>query len=87
MTNREAKLPGLPASGDEFWDLADTEVQKAFKPIPCDHFFVHKTATEVQCKACRIGFFLSPNWTVVEGKLVTPDGFIIGLLGSDLANG
>ena len=88
MTNQGPDtLPGLPPTGDEFWEYADTEIQKAFKPQPCEHFFVHKTAVEIECRSCRIGFFLSPGFYVVEGSIVSPDGIVIRLQGDSLVNG
>lgn len=87
MTSQEAKLPALPASGDEFWEYANTEMQKEHKVKACEHYFIHKTATEVECRNCRIGFFLSPGFATIDGNLVDPDGVVIRLQGSALVNG
>jgi hypothetical protein len=87
MTHQEAKLPNLPASGDEFWEHSDTELQRVQETKECEHFFVHQTATEVSCKTCKIGFYLSPGWIVLEGNLVDPGGVVVRLQGSSLVNG
>ncbi len=65
---RKAKLPPLPPSQDDYWEQADVFVQPEQKRSVHEHFFIHSTAQEVQCKDCGIGFYLSPMWAVKEGK-------------------
>lgn len=80
-------LDPLPPSGDEYWKNADKFRQEVTKDKECEHYFVHKSSSEVECTNCRIGFVLSAGWKVKDGNLVTPENLVIRLLGQGLVTG
>lgn len=56
-----AKLEALPQSTDNYWKDSEVEQQKqTSKTIgdKCDHYFIHRTSMEVECRDCHIGYFL-----------------------------
>ena len=81
------ELDPLPPTKDEYWEHAQTFKEEVFETKDCGHYFVHKSSSEVECRACRVGFILSPGWSVTDGSLKTPDGFVVRLLGSSLVTG
>jgi len=68
----------LPSSTDEYWEHAETNNIEIKKSKECDHFFVHKTAKEIECRHCGIGYFLSPGWYIKKGKMYTDSGELVG---------
>jgi hypothetical protein len=73
-----AKLGELPQSTDrDFWEHADTELTEFGEAKSCNHFLVHRTALEVECKFCHIGFVLAPGWILKEGHIYNQDKFVI----------
>ncbi len=73
----EEKLANLPRSDDAFWKHAEIETIQLVKHVDCKHDFIHKTAIEVECSKCNIGFMLDIGWHVKNGKIYTPEGNII----------
>ena len=75
-------LPDLPPSSDEFWD-GDKQVIdiNKTKKNECSHSFIARNAGEVECKHCKIGFYLGHRGTLknehiyIDGKLVIQTGF------------
>lgn len=62
-------LENLPSNSDvDFWKGAEMEVSKGTGK-KCEHKFVHKTAQEVECVECGIGFYLNPESYIEDGKL------------------
>jgi len=71
------ELSPLPPSTDEYWQYSNVEQQQLREMEECDHFFIYRSAVEVECASCNIGFFLSPGWRVEEGKLESPLGDVV----------
>ena len=71
MQNGEsAKLPDLPKSSDKFWDKAKKYQATLIKKPKCQHYFEYGVGREIVCKNCNIGYYLSGNERVIDGKLV-----------------
>ena len=68
MKSRPGKLSELPSSDDKFWKGARKELIKP-EEGECVHFFVPKSANEVECENCRIGYFLGTDDELVEGHI------------------
>lgn len=66
----ERNVPrNLPPSDDPYWEHSDKETHPEPRDRECRHNFIHRTAQEVECLNCGIGFFLSPGWRVREGHI------------------
>jgi len=64
------RLDILPKSTDEYWELADTRLIDMNKSVPkCQHYIVRRFGTEVECRNCHIGFFVTPEDSVADGHL------------------
>ena len=73
------KLSELPASEDKFWEHSDVnKIDMTKRGLEkCDHYFIHRTAREVECKKCHIGFVLGVDW-YIENKHIYYNGkFVI----------
>lgn len=70
------KPSDLPESSDEFWQEADKHSKKVEHTL-CDHSFVHKSATNVECEKCHIGFVLAKDWNIKNKKLYYNDTFVV----------
>ena len=75
----EAKkvLADLPDSSDKFWENADIEVEEVTDPEECDHYFYHRTAQEVECRNCHIGYYLDNYSEVIDGHIYYDEDFVI----------
>lgn len=73
---RKAKLENLPDSNDaEFWGEAEVATHTLAESVKCDHSFIHRTAREIECRNCHIGFFLGIG-DEVKGKHVYVKGVL-----------
>jgi len=71
------KLNPLPASDDEYWDGAKVE-RITLKDMPqCQHHFVRTKGTEAECKNCRMGYFLTPEYQVKAGHIYQYEALVI----------
>lgn len=77
MEARSEKLDVLPVKGNEYWEHSDYELNEPKERKCKGHVFIHKTAQDVECKFCHIGFQLSPGWNVKNGKIYLGDKFVI----------
>ncbi|MBM4401859.1 MAG: hypothetical protein FJ044_01280 [Candidatus Cloacimonetes bacterium] len=77
MKSKREKLPNLPPSEDKYWNLADKEKIELDKKPECSHFFEHKTAREVECRNCHIGFYLDIGWIIKNGHIYKDKQFVI----------
>ena len=71
------KLDPLPPTKDEYWEHSVTEIQEVREAKECDHFFMHRSGREIECRKCFIGYELYLGWEVKGGKLYTPDGLVV----------
>lgn len=72
------KIKDLPQSTDrEYWEHATTELIELRDAKTCEHNFVHKTALEVECTLCHMGFLLSNNWKVMDNHVYFENKFVI----------
>ena len=77
MKLKPSKLPSLPPSGDKYWDKADKESVELNRVPECEHFFEHKTAQEVECHNCHIGFYLKASFFLKGGHIYDGERFVI----------
>jgi len=76
----EAKkvVADLPESSNTFWEHANTEIHDiAEEERGCDHYFYHRTAQEVECRNCNIGFYLDNYSEVIDGHIYRDEEFVI----------
>ena len=69
MQNGNIKLPDLPPSNHKWWSKAIKYRTEFVNKPKCEHYFEHKSAREVVCKNCNIGYYLS-NEKVINGQFV-----------------
>jgi hypothetical protein len=69
-------LESLPPSANEFWELAEVEIHELKKPKDCDHFFIHKSSREVECRKCFAGYYLGPTDSVRGGHIYHGSQFV-----------
>ena len=48
---------------------SDFNIHVLEKPAVCEHFFFRTAGTEVKCRKCPIGFYVSPDVELKEGHL------------------
>jgi hypothetical protein len=72
-----SKLDPLPPSSDEYWKEANVNKHELSKPAPCEHQFIRKSGTEVQCIKCPIGFIITPDIELKKGHLFKHGGLMI----------
>jgi hypothetical protein len=70
-------LDPLPKSSDDYWQGADINKHELKETPRCEHFFVRTKGTEVECKKCRMGYFLTPEFEVKQGHIYEHDTLII----------
>ena len=70
------ELPNLPESENEFWDKADKHVKKIEHTL-CKHKFFYKSAIEVECENCNIGFILTKDWDLKDKQIYYKDQLVI----------
>lgn len=64
------KLSDLPPSKSDWWLDAVKLKTELVKKEKCEHYFVYKSATEVVCENCPIGYYLTGSERIVDGKLI-----------------
>ncbi len=63
-------LESLPAStDDEFWLDAELSQHQLKGTAKCDHYFIHRTGREIECRNCHVGFYIGPGANVEAGEL------------------
>lgn len=71
-------LEPLPKNSDPYWKDAEVETIEIKKTHGCDHHFIHETAQEVSCIKCKVGYWLSIGWKLVDGHIYDKNGdFVI----------
>lgn len=62
-------LPDLPGTENkEFW-MGDNELIPEPIPVPCDHYFIRRSAREVECRECKSGFYVEPGDIILKGSI------------------
>ncbi len=77
MPKDKTNLESLPTSEDEFWAEAEVSTHKLEPMKKCEHSFIHRTAREVECRNCHIGFFLGVKDSVKEGHIYSLGQLVI----------
>jgi hypothetical protein len=70
-------LNPLPASDDKFWEYAEVNKIEMSKSPECEHYFVRTKGTEAECRKCRMGYFLTPEFQVKKGHIYQYDELVI----------
>lgn len=72
-------LKNLPSSEDDFWEHAEKELHRELVRVNegCEHRFYHRTAQEVECKFCHIGYFLDNYCVLKKGHIYRDGEFVI----------
>jgi len=73
--NQGKSLQDLPESQSDFWE--GEKYSKQIEPTSCEHQFVYKSAREVECINCNIGFVLAKDWHIKNKKLYYKDNLVI----------
>lgn len=74
MTTRDkaGTLDALPSNGDVFWNEAETERVTLKPDVVCQkggHVFLSRSATEVKCQKCPVGYILTPGSEIRDGHI------------------
>ena len=77
MSKENVKLESLPGNADEFWEHAEVALHTPKAPPKCEHFFIHRTAREVECRNCHIGFFLGVRDRIDKGHIYSQNNLVI----------
>lgn len=68
MDEKEKAEP-LPPNDHEFWKGAEVNTFTLRESVTCSkHFFIRKGA-EAECRDCPMGYFLTPEYEVRDGRL------------------
>lgn len=72
-------LDPLPPSDDEYFTKYEAETNKFTlkETTRCEHYFVRTTGIEAECKKCHIGFYITPEYVVSQGKLIKNGQIVI----------
>ena len=63
-------LDNLPSNENKkFWRDAEVEVIELKEPKECEHFFIHRSSQEVECRKCHVGYYLSIGDRVQNGHI------------------
>ena len=75
----KVNLSELPASDDEFWEYAETNVidMKKREAKKCSHSFIHRGSREVECIKCHMGFMLGLGWHIKNKHVYYKDKLVI----------
>ena len=62
----------LPPDNHKFWDGAEKNVFELKDAVTCSekHFFIRSIGNEVVCKNCPIGYILTPEDKVANGRIL-----------------
>lgn len=72
MEENLPRLPDLPKSGDKFWNGGIKYISDLTNKKPrCEHYFEYKSAREVVCKNCNIGYYFSGKEYIENGQIAT----------------
>jgi hypothetical protein len=64
----EDKLPDLPPSKSKFWDKAEVNMSNPRSLGKCEHYFIRKSGTQIECRNCYLGFFVGKESELRDGK-------------------
>ena len=74
----------LPEKNDDFWQVgrysADNRTFQTRKIAICKrghHSFEMTKGTEAKCRACMVGYILSPGMIVKSGKIFQGQNFVV----------
>jgi hypothetical protein len=73
----KTKLDALPSSDDEYWKDAEVIKIKLEDTPSCDHYFKRVSGTQAECRKCRIGYFLTPEFEIKKGHIYTGEELVI----------
>jgi hypothetical protein len=65
----KVSLPDLPPSHYRFWDKADKHRIELVKQPRCKHYFEYRRGSEIVCKKCSMGYYLTGKEYVKSGKI------------------
>ena len=72
-------LDQLPPSGDEYFTKydADTNQIPIREPKACNHKFIRKSGSEIECEICHIGFFITPEFELKDKHIYKDKQLVI----------